>query len=175
MSKFCGFPTCVCERELERESMSDERRELIVMLYWIQMRERQAEFWSGFLPLLLFLPLALSFFCLPLHPSEWKYFRGLCLSEPRGKSTSRPSSQRCSYYSEGHPLPVPVELTSVWILMLEIWSSTLEEIWSWTENPVSCLTTLEAEFVNIFISARSVPVKICIIIFFPFWETPARF
>lgn len=90
MSKFCGFPTCVCERELERESMSDERRELIVMLYWIQMRERQAEFWSGFLPLLLFLPLALSFFCLPLHPSEWKYFRGLCLSEPRGKSVGQP-------------------------------------------------------------------------------------
>lgn len=37
---------CMCVCEWQRR-VSDERGELIVMLCWIQMRERQAEFWSG--------------------------------------------------------------------------------------------------------------------------------
>lgn len=45
-SIIAGSLMCVCVCEWQRR-VSDERGELIVMLCWIQMRERQAEFWSG--------------------------------------------------------------------------------------------------------------------------------
>ena len=51
------------------EMVSDERRELTVMLYWIQMRERHTEFWSGCLP--LFLPPSLRVEILQRSASFW--------------------------------------------------------------------------------------------------------
>lgn len=45
-SIIAGSLMCACVCEWQRR-VSDERGELIVMLCWIQMRERQAEFWSG--------------------------------------------------------------------------------------------------------------------------------
>lgn len=167
VSIFAGSLTCVCVCEWQRR-VSDERGELKVMLSWIQMRESNLNPDQAASSLSLYLSLFLSP-TFSLHPSEWKYFREIHLSEP-------------VWLSLGHRFKVVVQvffrkecLFSFFYCFFGVFFKRLNSqtagFWrDWCEaafrreaddeqSLASCSKTLEAECVSIFSSPHSLPVN----------------